>query len=237
MAADTPTLLTSTLSAPHCTDGCAADLCGPTIASKAELRLQRWAWWLTALTIGWNSLEAGAAIVSGLLAGSVALLGFGLDSGIEVSSALIIAWRLSRQGTDPIANERAERRAVRLIALLFFALAAYITYDSATTLLGVSEHPEHSPIGLVVAALSLIVMPALAWAKRRVAAELRSVALTADAAETQLCAYLAALVLIGLAANALFGWWWMDPLAGLAVAALAVKEGREAWTSGELCDC
>ena len=192
--------------------------------------LRRWAWWLTALTVGWNGLEAIVAIAGGLQAGSIALIGFGLDSLVEVSSALVIAWRLTRG-----ASEAAERRAVRLIALSFYAIAVYVTADAALTLLGVDERPEHSAVGLAITALSLVVMPALAWAKRRVATGLDSVALRADAAETQLCTYLSAVVLIGLAANALAGWWWMDPVAGLVVAALAIKEGREAWASGDLC--
>jgi cation diffusion facilitator family transporter len=200
-------------------------------------RARRWAWGLTALTIGWNSLEAVIALASGFLAGSIALVGFGLDSIVEVSSALVIAWRLSRQSGDHAANERAERRAVRLIALSFVAIAGYVSYDSLTRLLGIGEHPEHSPVGLVLVALSLVVMPTLAWAKRRIAARLKSVALKADAAETQLCTYLSAVVLLGLGANSLFGWWWMDPLAGLGVAALALKEGWQAWRRGERCEC
>ena len=176
--------------------------------------LRRWAWRLTVLTIGWNALEAVVAIFSGLEAGSIALVGFGLDSVVEVSSALVIVWRLSREGTDREANERAERRAVRLIAVSFFAIAAYVTVDAILKLIGVDDHPEHSAIGLAITALSLVVMPTLAWAKRRVAAGLDSVALKADAAETQLCTYLSAVVLVGLGANALAGWWWMDPLAG-----------------------
>ena len=218
-----------------CAQDCASS--SPQPVRSEDRRLRHWAWWLTALTIGWNSLEAVIAIISGLLAGSIALVGFGLDSVVEVSSALVIAWRLSRQGSDHAANERAERRAVRLIALSFLTIAAYVTYDAVTTLLGIGEEPEHSPVGLALVALSLVVMPTLAWAKRRVAAGLGSPALKADAAETQLCTYLSAVVLAGLAANGLFGWWWMDPLAGLAVAGLAVKEGREAWTSGDLCEC
>lgn len=182
-------------------------------AAPTEARLRRWAWWLTGLTIGWNSLEAIVALLSGMAAGSIALVGFGLDSVVEVSSALVIVWRLTRQGADAEANERAERRAVRLIALTFFVIAAYVTYDAAAKLLGMSAEPEHSTVGLVLVALSLVVMPALAWAKRRVAAGLESVALKADAAETQLCTYLSAVVFVGLAANSLFGWWWMDPLA------------------------
>lgn len=217
-----------------CEDGCG---CAARAATTPDSRLRRWAWWLTALTIGWNSLEAVVAIVGGLVAGSVALVGFGLDSIVEVGSALVIVWRLAHRATDPETDERVERRAVRLIALTFFAIALYVVYDSTTKLLGLSEEPQSSPIGLAITALSLVVMPTLAWAKRRVAAGLGSVALKADAAETQLCTYLSAVVLIGLAANSLFGWWWMDPLAGFVVAALAVKEGREAWTSGELCGC
>jgi divalent metal cation (Fe/Co/Zn/Cd) transporter len=199
--------------------------------------LRRWAWWLTALTIAWNSLEAVVAILGGLAASSIALLGFGLDSVVEVSSALVILWWLWREGEDRAANERAERRAVRLIALSFFAIAAYVIVDALLKLLGIDEHPEHSAVGLAITALSLVVMPTLSWAKRRVAAGLDSVALKADAVETQLCTYLSAVVLVGLAANALAGWWWMDPLAGLVVAALAIREGRAAWASGDLCTC
>jgi divalent metal cation (Fe/Co/Zn/Cd) transporter len=208
---------------------------GAVAAPVSEPRLWRWAWGLTALTVGWNALEALVALVSGLLAGSIALVGFGLDSVVEVSSALVIGWRLTRQSADPAANQRAERRAVRLIALTFFAIAAYVTYEALGKLLGWTEAPSYSPVGLVLVALSLVVMPALAWAKRRVAAGLGSVALRADAAETQLCTYLSAVVLVGLAANGLFGWWWMDPLAGLVVAAVALREGRAAWASGAHC--
>jgi divalent metal cation (Fe/Co/Zn/Cd) transporter len=149
----------------------------------------------------------------------------------------VIAWRLAREGADEEANERAERRAVRLIALSFFAIAAYVAADAVAALVGLRDEPQHSPLGLAITALSLVVMPSLAWAKRKVAARLGSVALKADAAETQLCTYLSGVVLLGLTVNALLGWWWMDPLAGLVVAALAVREGRQAWTSGELCDC
>lgn len=224
---------------PTCEDGCACDVTVPTSkqAGVQTARLRRCAWWLTAFTIGWNSLEAIVAITSGLVARSIALVGFGLDSIVEVSSAFVIIWRLSQQGGDHTANERRERRAVRLIALTFFGIAAYVTFDAVSTLVGVGAEPEHSTIGLVLVALSVVVMPTVAWAKRQVAAGLGSVALKADAAETQLCTYLSAVVLLGLAANSLFGWWWMDPLAGLIVAGLAIKEGREAWTSGDLCEC
>jgi divalent metal cation (Fe/Co/Zn/Cd) transporter len=215
-----------------CEAGC--QCMAPTASS---VRLRRWAWLLTALTIGWNSLEAIVAIVGGFKASSIALVGFGLDSLIEVSSALVIAWRLARQSADHAANERAERRAVRLIACSFFAIAVYVTLDAVLKLLGLGAEPEHSAVGLVLVTLSLVVMPSLAWAKCRVAAGLGSAALRADGAQTQLCTYLSAVVLIGLGANVIVGWWWMDPLAGLVVAGLAFKEGRVAWTSGELCAC
>ena len=126
---------------------------------------------------------------------------------------------------------------MRLIALSFFGIAAYVTVDSIAVLMGVREEPQTSTLGLAITALSVILMPSLAFAKRRVAQRLGSVALKADAAETMLCTYLSAVVLLGLAANAAFGWWWMDTIAGLGVAALALNEGRGAWTSGELCNC
>jgi cation diffusion facilitator family transporter len=211
--------------------------CACCASSAPSTTLRRWAWALTTITILWNSLEAVVAIVGGLLAGSIALVGFGLDSVIEVSSALVIAWRLTRRDDEHGARQRAERRAVRLIALSFFAIAAYVTYDAVARLLGVGEEPEHTTVGLVLVALSLVVMPTLAWAKRRVATAMGSAALRADAAETQLCTYLSAVVLLGLGANSVLGWWWMDPVAGLVVAALAVKEGCEAWASGDLCEC
>jgi divalent metal cation (Fe/Co/Zn/Cd) transporter len=217
-----------------CAGGCTCCVSAPT---PTDPQARRWAWWLTTATIGWNSLEAVIAMVGGILAGSIALVGFGLDSVVEVASAVVIVWRLSQRTTDYAAQERAERRAVRLIALSFLGIAIYVTVDAALTLLGLRDEPQRSPLGLAITALSLLVMPGLAWAKRRVAARLNSVALRADAAETQLCTYLSGVVLLGLVANAALGWWWMDPVAGLVVAGLAVREGRQAWTSGELCDC
>ncbi len=230
----TAELETGAPAAPTCGDGCA---CAVSTSARTYPHARRWAWWLTAATIGWNSIEAVIAIVGGILAGSIALVGFGLDSVVEVASAVVIVWRLSQLTADHFSQERTERRAVRLIALSFFGIGAYVTVDAASTLLGLRDEPLRSPLGLAITALSLVVMPLLAWAKRRVAARLGSVALRADAAETQLCTYLSAVVLLGLAANALLGWWWMDPVAGLVVAALAIREGRTAWTSGELCQC
>jgi cation transport ATPase len=242
-----PDQITDTLAElgfPHKAEG---DSCGCGDSSTTSTRLQllpgqeqqlrRRAWWLTAATIAWNLIEAVVAIGSGLVAGSIALVGFGLDSLVEVSSALVTAWRLSSHSTDREANERNERLAVRLIAGTFFLIAAYVAYDSISKLLGIGDEPEHSTIGLALTALSVVVMPTLAWAKRKVATALGSVALKADAAETQLCVYLSIVVFLGLGANSLFGWWWMDPVAGLFVAGLAVKEGWEAWRGGELCEC
>jgi divalent metal cation (Fe/Co/Zn/Cd) transporter len=202
---------------------------------RSAARLRRWAWWLAMATIFWNSLEAVIAIGSGIVARSIALIGFGLDSVVEVASAVVITWRLWRHGDDEVANERAEQRAVRLIALSFFAIALYVTADAVQKLMGLGAHPEPSGVGLLLVVLSLVVMPMLAWAKRRVARQLDSVALTADAAQTKICTYLSAVVLVGLAAHGLWGWWWMDPLAGLVVAGLALHEGRKAWISGDLC--
>lgn len=210
-------------------------LLGMIWSSNDTQSLRRLAWWLTTATITWNAIEAIVAIASGWLADSIALVSFGLDSIVEVSSALVIVWRLSMQGDDEKANERAEQQAVRVIALSFFGIALYVTVDAVLKLLGWSVKPEHSPVGLALVALSLVVMPTLAWAKRRVAAGLDSVALKADAAETQLCTYLSAVVFVGLLANSVAGLWWMDPLAAIVVAGLAVKEGREAWANGDLC--
>lgn len=176
---------------------------------------------LARLTVGWNVIEAVVAVASGVAAGSVALVGFGVDAGIEVGSAAVVLWRLDGDGPD------RERRALRLIGAGFLALAAWITVESARDLLlGVA--PEASPAGLAITALSLVVMPLLARAKRRAGRELGSAVVLADAAETRLCVLLSAVVLAGLALNAALGWWWADPLAALAVAGLAVAEGREA---------
>src|SRR5581483_5777336 len=163
---------------PPCTDGChSCDHCCTCegIPDPRRLgRLRGLAWLLTAATIGWNVAEALVAIVSGAIARSASLLGFGLDSVIEVTSALVVAWRLSRQSADPEANERAERRAVRLIAISFFGIAAYVGAASISQLLGREAEPDRSPAGLLVVAASLVVMPVLAWSKRRVAISLSS---------------------------------------------------------------
>ena len=192
-------------------------------------------------TIGWNALEAAVAVGSGIVAGSVALVAFGLDSAIEVVSATVVLVHLRAvlDGTEP--NAARQRRALRTIAFTFFALAAYVTVDAVLTVLR-ADRPSASPLGLVVAGAAAVVMPALAWAKRRTAKELNAhghqgpaLLLNADAAATLLCAALSVATLIGVGANAVFGWWWADPLAGLVVVYFAIREGREAW-EGELFD-
>lgn len=178
---------------------------------------------IVAFTITWNVVEAVVALASGVAASSAALIGFGLDSVIEVASAVAVAWQFTRR--DP---ERWERVTVRAIALSFFALAAYVTVDAVLGLVGVRE-PGQSPWGIGIAVASLLVMPALAWVEYRTGRELGSRSVQADAKQLVLCSYLSATVLIGLLANSLFGWQWADSVAALVVAVLAVREGVEAW--------
>jgi divalent metal cation (Fe/Co/Zn/Cd) transporter len=178
------------------------------------------------LTIGWNSLEAIAAIATRLIAGSIALIGFGFDSLIEVSSGAILLWRL-------VAGEHRERLALKLVGIGFLALAAYVGFDAAKSLI-LREPPNESYIGIVIAGLSLIVMPLLARAKRRVVTNLNSRAMVADSRQTDICAYLLVILLVGLGLNALFGWWWADPVAGLVMVPIIAKEGVEA-LRGETC--
>jgi cation diffusion facilitator family transporter len=181
------------------------------------------------LTIGWNSLEAIVAIGAGVLAGSIALVGFGLDSIIEIVSGAILFLRLRAELTKatPEASKQSERRALLIVGLSFFALGAYILYESGKKL-WLQERPEESPVGLVLACLSLVVMPALAFAKHRTAKKLGSRALAADATETAICSYLSLTLVLGLGLNAWLGWWWADPVAALAMLPLLVNEGREA---------
>jgi divalent metal cation (Fe/Co/Zn/Cd) transporter len=174
-------------------------------------------------TVGWNLLEAAVAIGAGLLAGSIALIGFGIDSLIETSSGAVLLWRL-QEGKE---GEKRERRALRLVGISLLALAAYVAIYAAKGLV-LKERPEESIIGMILAAVSLAVMPLLASAKRRVAARINSRALVADSHQTDICAYLSAILLVGLGLNALFGWWWADPVAALAMIPIIVKEGMEA---------
>jgi divalent metal cation (Fe/Co/Zn/Cd) transporter len=184
---------------------------------------------LVAATITYNVVEAVVALWAGRAASSTALMGFGLDSVIEVSSAAAVAWQFS--GKDPEARERV---ALRVIGCSFFALAAYVTFEAVRSLLGSAE-AEHSTVGLVLAAVSLLIMPGLSYAQRRAGRELGSRSAVADSKQTLLCTYLSAVLLVGLAVNSLFGWTWADPLAALVIAGVALKEGREAWKGDTCC--
>jgi divalent metal cation (Fe/Co/Zn/Cd) transporter len=184
------------------------------------------------LTVGWNSLEAAGAILSGLLAGSIALVGFGIDSVIECSSGAVLLWRL----TSGDAAERRERLALRLVGVSFLALALYVGYEAATSLIR-KEGPGKSLLGIAVAVASLIAMPLLARAKRRVALELNSGAMQADSRQTDICAYLSAILLAGLLLHAMFGWWWADAVAALGMVPLIAREGVEALRGKTCCEC
>ena len=187
---------------------------------------------LVAATITYNVIEAIVAITAGTLASSTALIGFGLDSVIEVSSAAAVAWQFS--AADHAVREAREKTTLRIIAVSFFALAAYVTVDSIRALTGTGE-AEHSLPGIVLAALSLAVMPFLSAGQRRAGRELGSASAVADSKQTLLCTYLSAVLLVGLLANSLFGWNWADPIAALVIAAVALKEGREAWRGDSCC--
>lgn len=183
---------------------------------------------IVGMTIGYNLIEAVIAITAGSVASSAALVGFGLDSTIEVLSAAAVAWQFTRR--DP---QRWEKPTLRVIAVAFFALAIYVTVTSVTALL-TTERPEHSTIGIVLTAVSVAVMPFLSLAERRAGRELGSATAVADSKQTLICTYLSAAVLVGLVANSLLGWWWADAVAGLVIAAFAVREGLEAW-KGDAC--
>jgi divalent metal cation (Fe/Co/Zn/Cd) transporter len=204
----------------------------PNIALDAseKARFGRRAQLLAGASVAYNFVEAIIAIIAGVVAGSVALVGFGLDSVVEVSSGLIILWQFRHR-----LPETRERQALRLMALSFFALAAYVTFESLRAL-ATGHDPEPSPVGIGLAVASLLIMPFLSWAQRRTGRALGSNAVVADSTQTLLCTYLSAVLLIGLVLNATLGWSWADPIAGLVIAAVAVEEGREAWR-GEACGC
>lgn len=206
----------------------AIDVGAPPGADRPRLRrrAQRLAW----LTIGWNSVECLVALVAGVAAGSIALVGFGLDSFVEVFAGTVVLWRLASHD-----DEDRERRALRLIGGSFFALAAFVVAESVRDLVTGAE-AETSPVGIGLALVSLAVMPALALAKRRTGRHLGDAVVIADSAETSLCAYLSAVLVAGLVLNATVGWWWADPLAALIIAALAIREGREAWRGDTCCE-
>ncbi|WP_261859515.1 cation transporter [Mycobacterium montefiorense] len=184
---------------------------------------------LVSATISYNIIEAVVALSAGAVASSAALIGFGLDSVIEVSSAAAVYWQFS--GTDPQARERA---ALRVIALSFFALAGYVTLESIRSLLG-GQTAGTSAAGIILAAVSLVVMPLLSYAQRRAGRELGSASAVADSNQTLLCTYLSGVLLVGLLLNYLFGWSWADPVVALVIAAVAVKEGRTAWRGEHCC--
>ncbi|HWG33975.1 MAG TPA: cation transporter [Gemmatimonadaceae bacterium] len=192
--------------------------------------------WLSYATVGYNTLEGLASIVAGGFAGSISLVGFGIDSLIEVASGGTAMWRL-RADVDEIRRERVERASLRIIGVLFLLLAAYVAIDAVKTLWR-HEAPGQSIAGIVIAALSLVVMPLLARAKRRVASGLSSRALHADATQTDLCTYLSAILLGGLVLNALIGWWWADPLAALVMTPIIAREGIAGLRAEKHCeDC
>jgi divalent metal cation (Fe/Co/Zn/Cd) transporter len=204
---------------------------GPVRLTSSPARraaLSRRVRWLVAASIGYNLMEASVAIIAGTVASSTALIGFGLDSVIEVSSASAVAWQFATR--DP---QRHEKTTLRIIAFSFFALAVYITMTAVRALAGHGE-ARHSTVGLGLAGSSLLIMPALSYLQRRAGRELGSPTAVADSKQTLLCTYLSAVLIAGLALNLLFGWSWADPIAALAIAAIAVREGRQAWR-GETC--
>jgi divalent metal cation (Fe/Co/Zn/Cd) transporter len=195
-------------------------------------RLVRRARLLAWLGLGWHAVEAAVAIGAGIAASSVALVGFGADSLVEGVAGIVVLWRFAAARA---ASEEAERRAQRLIGASFFAIAVYVAVESGRALIGGHE-PEASWVGIALAAAALVTMPPLAMAKTRLGARLGSAATAGEGRQNMLCAYLSAALLVGLVANAALGWWWADPVAALLIAAVALREGREAWR-GEQCGC
>ncbi|MDE3720349.1 cation transporter [Nocardiopsis sp. N85] len=187
---------------------------------------------LVAVTIAYNLVEAVVALTAGRIASSAALIGFGLDSLVEVSSAAAVAWQFSAS-REQVRRSR-ERVALRITAIAFFALAAYVTVDALRALLGAAE-ADPSPVGIALAALSVVIMPFLSLAQRRAGGELGSASAVADSKQTLLCTYLSAALLVGLLLNAVLGWSWADPAAALFIAVLAVREGVEAWRGDDCC--
>ena len=195
-------------------------------SGRAErLRLERRARLLAWGGIGWHFVEFAIALAAGIAAGSIALIGFGADSLIEALAGFVVLWLFTG---NRIGSHAAERRAQQLIAGTFFVLAAYVSVEAVRTLLG-GDHPQASWVGIGLAAFTAPTMPLLARAKRRIGHKLNSSAAVKEASQTQLCAYLSVALLLGLGANALLGWWWADPVTALAIAAVALKEGRESW--------
>jgi divalent metal cation (Fe/Co/Zn/Cd) transporter len=207
----------------------------PVLSGRApaeRARLEQWTRLLAWVGIGWHVVEFAIALVAGLAAGSIALIGFGADSLIEALAGGVVLWLFTgtRRGSST-----AERRAQQLIAVSFFVLAGYVGVEALRTLVN-ADHPGASWVGIGLAAFTALTMPLLAYAKRRLGNQLHSSATVKEAAQTQLCAYLSIALLFGLGANALAGWWWADPLTAFVIAAVALKEGRESWRGEGCCD-
>lgn len=202
-----------------------------TIDRPALIRRGRY---LEYFTIGYNSLEGLIAVVAGLIAGSIALVGFGFDSLIEVTSGAVLLWRLLAD-VNEVRRERVEAVSLRIVGVCFVVLAIYVTYDSVRSLIR-RDAPEESLVGIVLAAVSLVIMPLLVRAKRKIARAINSGALMADSKQTELCTYLSAILLGGLLLNALLGWWWADPVAALIMVPIIVNEGNEALRGETCCD-
>ena len=200
-----------------------------TLSAEREQRLEH-ARRLEVVSLGYNVVETVVGLAAGIAAASTALIAFGLDSVVESMSAAVLLWRLRSESQLRRTSEDAERRALRPVALAFVALAVYVGI-SAVVDLARGHHPEESAVGIALAAVSVVVMPWLAVAKRRAADGLQSRSLAADSTQTWLCALLSGFLLVGLAANALLGWWWADPVSALGIAAIAVNEGRELWAA------
>jgi divalent metal cation (Fe/Co/Zn/Cd) transporter len=211
----------------------AAAPAAPPVASISRERyedLARRVRLLSWLSLGWMTIEGAVAIAAGIVASSIALIGFGLDSGVEGVASLVIVWRFTGHR---VFSHAAEQRAQKLVAVQFFLLAPYVAFESTRALLG-AEHPDVSWVGIGLAVGSVVFMPMLGIAKERLADQLGSAATKGEGRQNMLCAYLAGALLVGLLGNALLGAWWLDPLVGQLIATVAVKEGREAWR-GEGC--
>jgi divalent metal cation (Fe/Co/Zn/Cd) transporter len=203
-----------------------------TVVSERKAVVLR-ARWLEYFTVAWNALEGLVAVIAGAIAGSISLVGFGIDSFIEVTSGAVLLWRMSVDA-DVCRRERNERRALKIVGVCFLVLATYITYESATDLWS-KKAPEHSIPGIILACVSLIVMPLLSRAKRKVGRALGSAAMDADAKQTEFCTYLSGILLAGLLLNSFFGLWWADPAAALIMVPIIAREGIEGF-QGKACD-
>jgi divalent metal cation (Fe/Co/Zn/Cd) transporter len=202
-----------------------------THGSLEYLRSARQAKLLSWASLGYMAIEGGVAIAAGMVAGSIALVGFGIDSAIEGFASVVIVWRFTGWRT---LSHHAEERAQKLVAVQFFLLAPYVAFESARALVN-GSHAEESIVGIALAASSLVVMPWLGRAKQRIGSRMGSSATASEGKQNMLCAYLAAALLVGLLGNALFGAWWLDPLVGLFIAVVAVQEGRESWRGDACC--